>query len=261
MDREKIIGLENISKNFGHIQALKNINIDIYKGEIISIVGDNGSGKSTLIKILSGLHEPDSGNILIGNRKYKKLSPRISIKEGISTVYQDLALDNYKNSVENIFLGNEMVKYAIFLDKKSMNIEARRLLDSLNINIKDIQVPVGYLSGGQRQSIAIARAIHQNNDVIIFDEPTAAMGIKETSATMELIKKLNKYGKTIVIISHNINSVYDVSDRVYIMRNGNVISEIKPSESSINDIISLIMKNEIGESAGDLSEKRYMDES
>lgn len=189
---EYYIEMVNIKKKFGNVIALDGCNLSVKKGEVTAIVGDNGSGKSTLIKILNGNLTPDDGEIYINGKRYQNLNIRKVLELGIETVYQDLSIDNYKNSAENIFLGCEILKNGIFLDKKRMKEEARRLLEELNINIKDLDEPVLNLSGGQRQGVAIAKALYKKSNIIIMDEPTAAMGIKETHRIMNTLKNLKK---------------------------------------------------------------------
>ena len=175
-----MLEVKDLCKKFNHIVALDNLSLQLRCGEVTAIVGDNGSGKSTLIKILSGSLIPDSGTIFFGGKHYQQLKPRISVDLGIRVVYQDLSLDNYKNSYENIFLGEEL-KHGPFLAKKRMATEARQLLDDLQIHISDLSEDVGNLSGGQRQGLALARALRREAELLILDEPTAAMEIGRAS--------------------------------------------------------------------------------
>lgn len=184
---------EDIHKSFNHVQALKGVSMKAYGGEVLAIVGDNGAGKSTLIKILSGVLKPDCGVIRLEGKEYEKLTPRKASESGISTVYQDLALGNTMDVAANLFLGNERTRGG-FLQKKVMNEEAKRLLEDLDIHIPDVTVPVGNLSGGQRQGVAVARLVHRGGKILIFDEPTAAMGLNESNAVLRLIKKLAARG-------------------------------------------------------------------
>lgn len=239
----EFVYLENISKSFGKLEALKNVSVKIEKHKITAIVGDNGSGKSTLIKILSGSLKPDKGTIHIEGKTFKYLTPKIAYKNGISTVYQDLSLDNYRDAVGNIFLGKEITKFGFILDYKEMKKQTKKLLEKLDINMPYINTPTGYLSGGQRQSIAIARSLFQGKKLIIFDEPTAAMGLKESAATYELIKSLPLRGFTVVLISHDINQVYEISDKIYMLRNGEIAKD-----SWKNDITLKELKQKIRDS-------------
>lgn len=241
MDNKKRPFLEtkDIYKSFGHVQALRGVSMNAYEGEVLAIVGDNGAGKSTLIKILSGVLHPDSGLVRIDDKEYQDLTPRKAIEAGVSTVYQDLALGNTMDVASNLFLGSELTKYG-FLKKKKMNEEARKLLNSLDIQIPDVTVPVGNLSGGQRQGVAVARLVHNGGKLLIFDEPTAAMGLNESNAVLKLIKKLAGEGFTVIIISHNLPQVFYISDRICVMRQGKVIKELKTQDTTMDEVVSMI---------------------
>lgn len=231
--------IKNIHKNFGHIQALQGVSMEAYRGEVLAIVGDNGAGKSTLIKILSGVLTPDTGTIQIENDIYRSLTPRKAIDAGISTVYQDLALGNTMDVKSNLFLGSEMTRRG-FLQKKRMDEEARKLIGSLEINIPDVTVPVGSLSGGQRQGVAVARLVHNGGRLLIFDEPTAAMGLNESSAVLKLIKRLAAEGLAVIVISHNLPQVFHISDRICVMRQGKAVKEFMTCDTTMDIVVSLI---------------------
>lgn len=241
MDNKKrpFFETKDIYKSFGHVQALRGVSMNAYEGEVLAIVGDNGAGKSTLIKILSGVLHPDSGLVRIDDKEYQDLTPRKAIEAGVSTVYQDLALGNTMDVASNLFLGSELTKYG-FLKKKKMNEEARKLLNSLDIQIPDVTVPVGNLSGGQRQGVAVARLVHNGGKLLIFDEPTAAMGLNESNAVLKLIKKLAGEGFTVIIISHNLPHVFYISDRICVMRQGKVIKELKTQDTTMDEVVSMI---------------------
>lgn len=239
-----IIEMQKISKNFGYIQALKEVDFKAYPGEVTAIVGDNGSGKSTLIKILTGCYKPDAGEIKINGHSFSYLTVRQAIEQGITTVYQDLALDNCKDCAGNIFLGREIMKGKIFLDHKTMQKKTRELLESLRIRIPDITQPVERMSGGQRQALAITRAVYADGKIMIFDEPTSAMGMKETSKIMQLFLKLKQEGKTIILISHNLFQVFDVADRICVMHNGKLVDSFFTEDSSPQELHELIVARE-----------------
>ena len=222
--------LKNISKSFGKVKALEDASIEIERNKITAIVGDNGSGKSTLIKILSGAIRPDSGSIYIEGKPYRYLIPKLAYQHGIATVYQDLALDNFRDVAGNIFLGREITKFGFILDYKRMYEETETLLKKLNIDIPYLKTPVGFLSGGQRQSVAIGRAIYQGKKLIILDEPTAAMGVKESIATNNLIKSLPNRGFSVLVISHDIYQVFDIADKIYIMEHGEVVDQVMKAQ-------------------------------
>ena len=212
---------------------------------MLAIVGDNGAGKSTLIKILSGVLNPDKGVIRINGKEYQKLTPKKAAEEGISTVYQDLALGNTMDVAANLFLGNEISKVG-FLKKKQMRQEAEKLLKKLDIQIPDVSAPVGDLSGGQRQGVAVARLVYRGGKILIFDEPTAAMGLNESGAVLRLIRKLAEEGYVVILISHNMQHVFHISDRICVMRQGKVVKELKVPETSMDEVVSLITGSVFG---------------
>ena len=236
---ESYVRLQHIYKSFNHIKALEDVSIQAYKGEVLAIVGDNGAGKSTLIKILSGVLQPDSGQIQIGDIKYDGLSVKTASRAGVSTVYQDLALANTLDVTTNIFIGQEVIKRRL-LQKNEMKRKARQLLNSLDVDIPDTSEIVGNLSGGQRQSVAVARLINKGGEVLIFDEPTAAMGVVESSKTLELIKNLAKRGLVVILICHNLAQVFQTADRIAVMRHGKVLVEKPIEQSSMHEVVSLL---------------------
>ena len=240
-----IISVNGISKSFGPISALCDVSLSVQQGLVTAIVGDNGSGKSTLIKLLSGNLAPDAGTITVEGREHTHLTIAQALQMGIRTVYQDLSLDDWKNSYENIFLGHARM-HGPFLDRCRMEREAAELLKRLEITIPDLTQPVRVLSGGQRQGIAIARAMLQPGRLLLLDEPTAAMGIRESHQTMQLLRRLRQEDHTLLIVSHDIYQVFDVADRIFVMRAGRCIADIMAKNSSLEELHHLILEREQG---------------
>lgn len=236
-----VVRVSHLSKSYGNITALLDVSLDIFAGEILAIVGDNGAGKSTLIKTLSGAVKADSGYIQVGEQSYHSLSPTKAIRLGISAVYQDLALVDCRDVVSNIFLGREIVKAGLLIDRSKMEKEARRILDSLQVSIPSLKTPVGLLSGGQRQGVAVARAIIQGGNVIIFDEPTAAMGVQESAKVIRLMQELARTGMAVVVISHNLHHVFEIAKRICVLRHGQVAAVCNTMDYQPNQIVELIM--------------------
>ena len=240
-----IISVNGISKSFGPISALCDASLSVQQGLVTAIVGDNGSGKSTLIKLLSGNLAPDAGTITVEGREHTHLTIAQALQMGIRTVYQDLSLDDWKNSYENIFIGHERM-CGPFLDRCRMEREAAELLKRLEITIPDLTQPVRVLSGCQRQGIAIARAMMQPGRLLLLDEPPAATGIRESHQTMQLLRRLRQEDHTLLIVSHDIYQVFDVADRIFVMRAGRCIADIMAKNSSPEELHHLILEREQG---------------
>jgi len=236
-----IVEMNNISKSFNGVQALKDVSINLKKNEVVGIVGHNGAGKSTLIKILSGAIRKDSGTILINKSAVDLAGPKVARNLGIETIYQDLALAGNLDVTANFFLGNEKSRY-FFLRNSLMREEAKRVLQELKIRIESYTVPVDFLSGGQRQAIAIGRAIYNKANVLVMDEPTAALGIEETRRVGELINQLKKQDVGIFLISHDIHDVFDFCDRIAILKNGEIVEICRSTDVTKDDVISMIIK-------------------
>ena len=257
-----IISVNGISKSFGPISALCDVSLSVQQGLVTAIVGDNGSGKSTLIKLLSGNLAPDAGTITVEGREHTHLTIAQALQMGIRTVYQDLSLDDWKNSYENIFLGHERM-HGPFLDRCRMEREAAELLKRLEITISDLTQPVRVLSGGQRQGIAIARAMLKDAPIVILDEATSytdpeneaviqsalaklVRGIRQSHQTMQLLRRLRQEDHTLLIVSHDIYQVFDVADRIFVMRAGRCIADIMAKNSSPEELHHLILEREQG---------------
>ena len=235
------IKAHNLEKSFGAVKAVQNYSVEINQGDVVALVGDNGAGKSTVVKMLSGLYKPDSGEILVNDQLVTLRSAIDARKAGIETVLQDLALVPQRPVYLNLFLGREATKSAIqLLDHKLMCREAEKLFLELGVNIPSVKLPIGALSGGQRQAVAIARAARWSQSLVIMDEPTAALGIAETAKVEELIKNLSLRGTAIFLISHNLDQVFRLSSRISILRRGEHVGEYETSKVSKNDIVSKI---------------------
>lgn len=215
---EPILSLRGISKSFGAVSALSDIELDVHAGEVVALVGDNGAGKSTLVKVLAGVHRPTSGTISFCGREVSLDDPGTAMSLGIATVYQDLALCENLNVVANLFLGHEMKPWR--LDEVSMEVRAWTLLNELAARIPSVREPVASLSGGQRQTVAIARSLLLDPKIIMLDEPTAALGVAQTAEVLNLIERVRDRGLGVVMISHNMEDVKAVADRIVVLRLG-----------------------------------------
>ena len=226
---EPLLRLVGLGKHFGPVRALTGVDLDVPDGQVTAIVGDNGAGKSTLIKTISGIWEPDEGEIIWKGRPVHLHSPKDAAELGIATVYQDLALADNLDIVQNMFLGRELVKYRV-LDESAMEKAAKSTLSDLSVvTVRSVRQPVGSLSGGQRQAVAVARAVLREAQLVVLDEPTAALGVTQTRVVLDLIRRLKTQGIAVIVISHNLNDVFSVADRVAVLRLGRVVS-VGPKE-------------------------------
>ena len=235
---DPVLSMRGISKSFGAVQALSGVELDIYAGEVVAIVGDNGAGKSTLVKILAGVHPPDAGTITYQDEVVTIPSPAASRTLGIATVFQDLALCDNLDVVSNLFLGREIGNFA--LDESEMEERSWNLLRQLSAKIPSVRLAVASLSGGQRQTVAIARSLIGEPAVVILDEPTAALGVAQTAEVLNLIERLRERGLGVVLISHNMADVQAVADRVVVLRLGRNNGEFLVSDVSYEEIIAAI---------------------
>ncbi|QOG05303.1 sugar ABC transporter ATP-binding protein [Aureimonas sp. OT7] len=236
-----LVAMEDISIAFGGIHAVERASVDLYPGEVVALLGHNGAGKSTLIKILSGAYRRDSGEIRVNGEVAAIGNPRDAKAHGIETIYQTLALADNVDAAANLFLGREMMTPWGTLDDAAMEAEARKVIGRLNPNFRRFKEPVKALSGGQRQSVAIARAILFNARILIMDEPTAALGPQETAQVGELVKELKKDGIGIFLISHDLHDVFDLADRVVVMKNGKVVGEALTSDVTKDEVLGMII--------------------
>jgi ABC-type sugar transport system ATPase subunit len=235
------IDLKGICKAFGHVQALQGVDFGVFPGEVIGLVGDNGAGKSTLIKIVSGAYRPDAGVLLVDGRPVTLQSPFDAMALGIATVYQNLALVDQRDVASNIFLGRELVR-GLLLDRRRMVAESISVLQELRSDIPSVETSVGLLSGGQRQAVAIARAVHQGAArLVIMDEPVAALGIEESRKVLRLVKRLRDQGRAVIVISHNLEHVFSVADRIVVLRRGRMVGARRKDETDAAEIVRLIV--------------------
>ncbi|MBI3429414.1 MAG: sugar ABC transporter ATP-binding protein [Actinobacteria bacterium] len=237
---DPILSLKGINKSFGPVHVLREVNFDAYVGEVTALVGDNGAGKSTLIKCIAGIYTPESGDILFNNEKVHIHGPRDATALGIEVVYQDLALCDNLDIVHNMFLGRE-VKNGYVLNEASMEALARKTLDGLSVRtVKSIRQTVASLSGGQRQTVAIARAVLWNSKVVILDEPTAALGVAQTEQVLNLVRRLADNGLAVILISHNLIDVFEVADNISALYLGQMAGQVKKKEVTTTQVIELI---------------------
>ena len=239
--RTPLVEMKDISLAFGGVKAVDHAYLDVYPGEVMGLLGHNGAGKSCLIKVLSGAYKRDGGQIFINGQEAHINNPRDAKHYGIETVYQALALADNVDAASNLYLGRELLTSWGTLDDSAMESEARKVMGRLNPNFRRFKEPVISLSGGQRQSVAIARAIHFNAKILIMDEPTAALGPAETAQVGELIKQLKSEGIGIFLISHDIHDVFDLADRVTVMKNGQVVGSGSVKDMTKDEVLGMII--------------------
>ena len=234
---QALVELRGITKRFGPVQALTRINFEIPPGQVTALAGDNGAGKSVTIKTLAGLWPPDEGEILWEGKPVHLHGPRDSEALGITTIYQDLALCDNLDIVQNMFLGHEALRHRL-LDEGTMEISAKKTLAELNVKtIRSIRQPVASLSGGQRQSVAVAKAVMSNAKLVILDEPTAALGVAQTRMVLNLIKRLASQGVAVLVVSHNLNDVFAVADRIVILQLGRMVAQGPAAEFDASSVV------------------------
>ena len=244
---DPILSLRGVNKSFGPVHVLKNVNFDAYAGAVTALVGDNGAGKSTLIKCIAGIYTAESGDFFFEGKRVDINGPRDSTALGIEIVYQDLALCDNLDIVQNMFLGREH-KSGIVLDETQMESLAAKTLDGLSVRtVKSIRQTVSSLSGGQRQTVAIARAVLWNSKVVILDEPTAALGVAQTEQVLKLVRRLADNGLAVILISHNLNDVFQVADHIAPLYLGTMAAQVKTADVKPNQVVELITT---GKSAG-----------
>ncbi len=244
-----LVELRHISVSFGGLHAVDDMSISLAQGEVLGLVGHNGAGKSTLIKVLSGANRRNSGEILVNGEVVQINNPRDAKHYGIETIYQTLALADNIDAASNLFLGRELMTRRGTLDDAAMEAATREVMGRLNPHFRRFKEPVKALSGGQRQSVAIARAIHFNARILIMDEPTAALGPAETAQVGELIKQLKREGIGIFLISHDIHDVFDLADRVAVMKNGRLVGTAMTSDVTTDDVLGMIISGALPKGA------------
>lgn len=237
--RESVLSLAGINKRFGAVQALTDVSLEVGAGEVVALVGDNGAGKSTLVKVISGVYQPDEGSITFAGRQITVGGPSEAQALGIATVFQDLALCDNLDVVANLFLGQER-RRGPFIDEVGMEKEAWRLLRSLSAKIPSVRIPIAGLSGGQRQTVAIARSLVGNPKVVMLDEPTAALGVAQTAEVLNLVERLKENGLGVILISHNMADVQAVADRIVVLRLGRNAAEFRTTETTTEELVAAI---------------------
>jgi D-xylose transport system ATP-binding protein len=240
-ERTPLVEMRNMHVSFGGVHAVENVSIDLYPGEVLALVGGNGAGKSTLIKTLSGAQRPDSGEIHVDGKAQVITTPRDAKALGIETTYQTLALAENIDAAGNVFLGRELTTRFGNLDDSAMEDVTRRVMARLNPKFQNFKSPVSFLSGGQRQSVAIARAVHFNARILIMDEPTAALGPAETGQVKELVRQLKEDGIGIIMISHDIHDVFDLADRISVMLTGKLVGTVQKADVTIDEVLAMII--------------------
>jgi ABC-type sugar transport system ATPase subunit len=240
---QPVLEARGINKHFGPVQALRNVDLSVFPGEVVALIGDNGAGKSTLINVLTGVLPLESGEIVFSGEQVRFSSPQEARAHGIETVYQDLAVAPHLDAVANIFLGRErrqsgLLGTAGFLDNRRMRKETDEQLSRLKVRVPDLERRLVTLSGGQRQGVAVARAVMWASKVVIMDEPTAALGVAQTAKVLDLIRQVRDTGIPVVFISHNMPNVFQVADRIVVLRLGEVVTELDPKSATVEDAVA-----------------------
>jgi len=235
-----LVRMENIHKSFGAVKALKGVDFTVGRGEVVGLIGDNGAGKSTLIKILVGVYQPDEGEIYFDGVKVRWSSPLDARKSGIETVHQNLGLVDLMSISRNFFLGKEPGKYGLFLDKRKIDEESIRAIERFGIKLRDPNETVENLSGGERQSIMIAKAVYFGAKLLVLDEPTIALSVAETRKVIDTVERVRREGTSVIFISHNIRHVCDIADRFTILMNGEKIGDVRKGEATADIIEEVI---------------------
>jgi D-xylose transport system ATP-binding protein len=250
-----VLELSGVSKAFGAVQALYEVDFHVAQGEVMALVGDNGAGKSTLIKCIAGIHPADSGTIRFAGEEVHIHAPKDASRLGIEVVYQDLALCDNLDVVQNMYLGREKTDSLRRLDETAMEAKAQETLKSLSVTtLKSVRQTVAGLSGGQRQSVAVAKAVMWNSKLVILDEPTAALGVAQTRQVLELVKRLGEQGLAVILISHNLHDIFEVADSITVLRLGQNVAEFKRKETNQQQVVEAITAGQLSEVPGQQAE-------
>jgi D-xylose transport system ATP-binding protein len=255
-ERTPLVEMKQMNVSFGGVHAVEDVNVDLYPGEILALVGGNGAGKSTLVKTLSGAQRPDSGQIYVDGQQVTIENPRDAKSLGVETIYQTLALADNIDAPGNMFLGRELTTRWSTLNDSAMEDATRKVMGRLNPKFQNFKSPVNSLSGGQRQAVAIARAVHFNARILIMDEPTAALGPAETEQVRELMRQLKREGIGIILISHDIHDVFDMADRISVMLQGRLVGTVNRDDVTMDEVLAMII---IGKLPGELTQTELAD--
>jgi D-xylose transport system ATP-binding protein len=242
---QPLVEMRRMRVSFGGVHAVDNVTVDLHAGEVVGLVGGNGAGKTTLMRVLSGAHPADDGEVFIDGQPVVISNPRAAKALGIETIYQTLALAENIDAAANMFLGRELMTRLRSLDDAAMESQTRKVMGRLNPHFKNFKTPVMSLSGGQRQSVAIARAIHFNARILIMDEPTAALGPAETNQVRDLIKQLKSEGIGIFLISHDIHDVFDLADRISVMLHGRLVGTVNKADVTTDEVLGMIIMGKL----------------
>jgi simple sugar transport system ATP-binding protein len=244
---KSLLKMVGIHKWFGRVHALQGVDFEVGKGEAVGLVGDNGAGKSTLIKVVSGYHRANRGRIFFEGQEAKISSPKDARALGVETVYQEQALALHLSIARNIFMGREPSRTLGFMDKKVMNADSMKALASIGLHLRSPDIPVSTLSGGERQGVAIARVLHFEAKLVILDEPTIALSVKEVQEVLEFVRELKDKGIAVIFIAHNLHHVFSVADRIVVLAHGKTLADMPTTDSTVDDLSEIIVRGTLGE--------------
>lgn len=250
-EREPVLSVRRMSKSFDAVRALKEVDLDLYAGEVLGLVGDNGAGKTTLVKCVAGTHRPDEGEIYVDGRLQQALTPDVARELGIETVHQNLSLVDTLDVVQNFFLNRELTarnpvgRLLRWLNRRRMYADTQAALDSLEVRVGRIEAPVRHLSGGQRQMVAVARAVNWGTHIVMMDEPAAALGVEQSLRVLEFVRRLAYSGIAVLFISHNMQHVLQATDRIVVLRHGEKVGDLRTKETTVQEVVTLITGAEL----------------